>query len=144
MIDLLPNLTFIPMVGLFFYVLFVLNHFVFKPTRALMDERENQTDRLKDLAAKLLEETHQKAKTYEQKTAEARTRAALLREEIVKKARREEHRLIDEARKQNDQVLRELQADLGQQKKEATLRLRQYAQDLARNMVNKILEKKVA
>ena len=76
--------------------------------------------------------------------AKARLEASQAREALVSQAREEERKMIAFVRVQNEEVMGKLKVDLDHQKKEALLKLKQYSQELARDMVTKILERKVA
>lgn len=67
--------------------------------------------------------------------------AAGAREQIVGLARVEERKIIDEARLQNEAVFEEMKGRIEREKKEAELSLKQYAQVLARDIVDKLLER---
>jgi F-type H+-transporting ATPase subunit b len=144
MIDLLPNSTLPLMWGIFLVVLIVLNKLVFQPTLKIIEARRNQTDALAGDAVSLIQKSQEALATYEKKIAAARVEAARSREAIIQEARKEEAQLVARARKENEGVLEEMKSQLDSERKEAMMKLKQYAQELAKSMANKILEKKVA
>lgn len=144
MIDLLPNWTLPLMWGIFMVVLLALNKLVFKPTLNIIEARRNQTDALADQAASLTAKTGEALATYEKKIAAGRSLAARTRDAIIAEARQEETKIISQARKENEAVLEEMKAQLDYERKEAVMKLKQYAQALARAMAEKVLEKRVA
>lgn len=126
---------------IFAVVFFFLNRFVFRPTLHLIAERHRNTEGLKTGALALSEKIKTLTAGYEQKMAEARMLAAGAREQIVGLARVEERKIIDEARLQNEAVFEEMKGRIEREKKEAELSLKQYAQVLARDIVDKLLER---
>lgn len=141
MIDLAPNLTIFPMWVLFVVVLVALNHWVFGPTLAILDERKNQTERQEQNAKHLLEETQKRLASYEEAILQARNRAAVERERIVNEAHEDEKAIINKARSDTEKVLDDIKTKVEGEKGGAILKLRQEAQGLARSIVDKVLER---
>lgn len=141
MIDLYPNETLPIMWVIFTAVLFSLSRFVFKPTVFLIEERHRKTEGLKDEAVTLVEKAKELTAAYEKKIAEAHLVASKERERIIGEARTSERKMIDEARSQNEAVFEEMKGRIEREKKEAELKLKQYAQRLSKDMVDKILER---
>lgn len=141
MIDLYPNETLPIMWVIFSVVLFFLNRFVFKPTVFLVEERYRKTEGLKNEAVNLAEQTKSITAVYEKKIAEASFTASSVREQIINEARTAERKMIDEARSRNEAVFGEMKGRIERERKEEEMKLKQYAQVLAREMVDKILER---
>jgi F0F1-type ATP synthase membrane subunit b/b' len=144
MIDLLPNET-LPILWLIFMVVLVaLNQLVFKPTLEIIEARKKSTEGLKQNDDALTDETRLMLSQYEERIAQGRFKAAKEREAIIAKAREKEQSIIQAARKENEALLEQMSSNIHQEKKEAELKLRQYAQELAKSMAEKVLERKVA
>lgn len=144
MIDLYPNETLPLMWVIFSVVLLSLSRFVFKPTVSLIEERHHKTEGLKNETVTLAEQTKSITAVYEKRIAEARLKASSVRESIIGEARTAERKMIEEARSRNEAVFEEMKGRIEREKREEEMKLKQYAQVLARDMVDKILERKVA
>lgn len=129
---------------IFMVTLVALNLLVFKPTLELIDARKKNTGGLKKEGDSLSDETRRLLTQFEEQIALARAGAAKEREKIILAARQKEQAIIQEARKVNEDTMEKMAAQIQQEKKEAELKLRQYAQEMARAMAEKILERKVA
>lgn len=112
---------------------------VFKPTIALIEKREHSGHGLKTESEELIAQTKEALALYEKKMADARSQAITEREAIIESARVLEREIIGKARIEVDAVLGEIKKQISIQKKEAELQLRQYAQELAKKMVDKVL-----
>ena len=144
MIDLFPNLTIVPMWLLFAVVFVVLNRLVFGPTLKLIEERKKATDSLTEQANALLGVNQRQVKQYEEALTQARSKASQEREKIIHQAREEERGLIEGARREIECELKILKEKIGQEKGRVLSQLESSAQELAREMVNKVLERKAA
>jgi F-type H+-transporting ATPase subunit b len=139
-----PDATVLVLWVIFMVVLFVLNQCVFQPTLKLVDARKSTTTGRKDETLHLIGKNQENLAVFERKMTQARLHAAHARENILNQARTEEAQIIAKARKENDGVLDELRGELAQERDEALMALKQHAQILARQMVDKVLERKVA
>ncbi len=140
MIDLYPNATLPILLALFLTVLFILNRLVFRPTISLIEARHYETEKLSEKIAGLSQDTHRLLETYQRKIEEARLLASEEREKLILKGREKERDLFSQVRGENEAFLSEFRANLSQEKKEAELKLKQYVQDLAKDMVAKVLK----
>ncbi|OGQ09000.1 MAG: hypothetical protein A3G32_09150 [Deltaproteobacteria bacterium RIFCSPLOWO2_12_FULL_40_28] len=140
MIDLYPNATLPILLALFLTVLFILNRLVFRPTISLIEARHYETEKLSEKIAGLSQDTHRLLETYQRKIEEARLLASEEREKLILKGREKERDLFSQVRSENEAFLSEFRANLSQEKKEAELKLKQYVQDLAKDMVAKVLK----
>lgn len=127
----------------FMAVLYSLNRFVFKPTFKLLDQREGNTEGLKQKALKAADETKKGIWTYEQALAETRLYGATEREETLKQARIREREIIDAARVVCEKKIAELRGEINKEKEGATLQLHSLVRGLADHIFNKVLEKKI-
>lgn len=144
MIDLLPNETF-PLMWLIFAVVFVvLNRLVFAPTLKIISARKEATDGLKEQALALLEGNQRQMAGYDEAINIARSKAAQEKEKIIQQARVEERSLIAKARETIEGELKVFKEKIEQEKKGVISQLNEQALELARDMVNKVLERKVA
>ena len=141
---LLPDKSIFVLWFIFMAVFMALSRWVIGPTLEIIEKRRDNTDHLKETTEKMTGETKTILAQYEDAMAKARLQASQVREALVSQAREEERKMIASVRLQNEDVMGKLKLDLDHQKKEALLKLKQYSQELARDMVTKILERKVA
>lgn len=141
MIELLPNITTVVQWFIFMAVLLALNLLVYKPTLAIISERKKKTTGLSEDAHHLLDQAKKSLETYQAQMTEAKVLATRAREHLVKEGREEEHTVVGRARRENEEVLEDLRRNLDQESKEATFKLKQYAQDLARMIVSRVMER---
>ncbi|MBX7147690.1 ATP synthase F0 subunit B [bacterium] len=144
MINLTPDFTFFYMLGIFVVVLFALNALVFQPTLKILEARHGQTDKLKDTVTSLNEETARLLIQYETHIAEVRAKGSKERERLVTEARDKQHKIVDAARAEAEKTLEGMRGDINHAMKEATLQMRQHVQELSRDIVARLLERKVA
>lgn len=141
---LMPDSTIFVLWAIFMAVVVCLHSLVFKPTLAILDARKSGTSGRKNEVIHLIDQNRSDLALFEQKMTEARLKAAHAREAIIKMARSEESQIISKARSENDTILEELRSTIAGERAEALMALKQHAQILARQMVDKILERKVA
>lgn len=141
MINLLPDSSIYTLWFIFMGVYFVLQHLVFKPTFEIMDERNKRTHIIMEEVAALTSKTKKDVEIYEKKIAEVRLDASKIRERIVQEGVTQQRVLVNDAKKKSEAVLDDLRADISKEKKEVTLQLKQYSQELASDVVSKILNK---
>lgn len=137
--DLFPNETFPVMWGLFLLVLFSLHWLVFKPTLEIIEKRRHQGHGLEEKSKFLQQESLEKTAFYESEINAARQAAGQARESILKLAREEERRIIEEARQVAEASLKQLRATIEKEKLEASIKLKNEIESLSTEMVNRIL-----
>lgn len=132
------------MLAIFAVVFYSLTRLVFYPTLKILEERTHQTQGLKLDAQNLTGDTEKKMLLLEEEVRKNRLQAAKEREALVASGRKEEGRILEEARQKNESLLKDLQSKLNQEKLEATFKLKAAALQLAREMTDKILERRAA
>lgn len=144
MIDLYPNETFFIMWPMFLVVLVLFNKYLFQPTIELIDARESSTDVLKEQAEELTQKNEVDAQKYEAAMAKARADASKVREQILQEAREEERSILDAARKENEASLAKLSDEISAQKDIVEKELKQYAEEISKLIVDKVMEREAA
>lgn len=132
------------MFGLFLATLLVLNVYVFKPTLAILKEREHRLKGMAQEAEFFLRQHDFKCEAYKNLMGEARVLARQKREEILKLAEIEQREILTEATHAADVFIQDAKSNISQQTKEASLKLKTSAESLADNMVGKLLKRQVA
>lgn len=143
MIDLVPNITLVYQSLLFFVAFGVLNFLIFKPSLKIIQERKRQSLGSSDTAEKLVKETQEMTVLCEKKMEEARLsgiRKKVQKMEVGEKFREE---LLKKIREDVDQKLEEIRNKISSESKKAESSLQTYSQDLAKNIVTKILEREI-
>lgn len=122
----------------------VLNVLVFRPTVALLAERERRLSGLSTQAKSLEEQCSRKLDTYNKQMEEARAAARTAREDVLKTAEAEQKHLIVKARTNAEAAVSSAKQAIGAEAAESRMKLKQHAQELSKAMVEKILKRKVA
>ena len=143
--DLTPHLDqIIVMFFVFLASITVLNLLVFQPTLKILHERDNHLSGLEKKARDLEAQYTEKFAAYSKLIEDARMQARQARDAILKTAELEQKQVLTSARRNAEVLLASARQELSLQTQEARLKLRQYSQDLAKNMVEKVLKRKAA
>lgn len=134
-----PDLTVFPLWVIFMLSLLVLNHFVFKPTLAILAERRKRTTGLEKEVAYFREQAELKSKKYESLMAEAGRMARADREQILKAAGLEQKQLITEARQKVESDLVQIKDQIREQTHVVRQNLRLSAESLSEQIVKKLI-----
>lgn len=139
-----PNATLLAMLGIFLASAWVLNHFVFQPTLAVLAERKKRTTGLARDAKFFEEKSAEKLREYESLMEKALASARAKRAQILTSAQDEKRRILDAARTQTEEKLQGIKQQIAIESKEAALKLRSTARELADDMVKILLRRKAA
>jgi len=123
----------------FLILIAVMNHFLYRPIRKILDERKELFDRLKDKAAKAKAEIESGEAEKTRLNAESLRQALSLKNEFVAKSQQEEKNILVEA---NEQALRQIndgRAKLAQSLASAKESLNKEVEIIAKDMAEKIL-----
>lgn len=123
---------------------FFLSKILFKPFIALLEERENRTEGLKAAAALLVAEGERLRAEYESAIAKANEEGAAVKETILQEARQTRERLLAESRAQAAERMTAVREDIKKEMAKGRELALQEAAVIARQMAEKILERKVA
>lgn len=121
-----------------------LNVLVFRPTAELLKEREKRLSGLSKEAKALEIRTQSKLDDYTKKMDAARAAARQVRDSLIKTAETEQKAIISKARDESEKLILSAKSNIAQQSSESRLQLRQYAQELSKTMIDKIIKRKVA
>ena len=137
--ELMPDLTIVPMWFLFITSVLVLNRFVFQPTLLIVREREKLTIGHRNQAVENLQKAESKLKAYEAILADARLAGRKKREENLKKAGLKQKELLDEARLKAEGYLSQFRVDLQAETEKAKAHLNSDATTLSDEIVNRLV-----
>lgn len=142
--DLTPNITFFYQLALFLVVLAVLNHFLFQPALRVIDKRKSATAGVKEEVTHLNQMTEQKIHEYEDKIYQAKLRGAALKDKLKKEGEEEGGKIIRKAREASDSMIIEMEAKLAKEESQAEIELKNALQELATQMAEKVMERKMS
>jgi F-type H+-transporting ATPase subunit b len=123
---------------------FFLSKILFKPFIALLEERENRTEGLKAAAASLVAEGERLRAEYESAIAKANEEGAAVKETILQEARQTRERLLAESRAQAMDRMSAVREEIQKEMRKGREQAVQEATAIARQMAEKILERKIA
>ncbi|MDO8461291.1 MAG: ATP synthase F0 subunit B [Deltaproteobacteria bacterium] len=143
MIDLYPNETFFIQWALFLTAFLLLRQFVFLPTLTILKVRREKTEGAREKAARLEKETSQIFSQIEVVLAGARNEGMKLKEALRQEALVSQAEVLKRVRETHQKKMSEAQEQIEKEGLEATLQLRQYAQQLGHDFAEKILERPI-
>lgn len=122
---------------------FLLSKVLFRPFIALLEERENRSEGLKAAAASLVAEGERLRAEYESAIAKANEEGAAVKETILREARQTRERLLAESRAQAVERMTAVREDIKKEMAQGRELALQEAAVIARQMAEKILERKI-
>ncbi|MBI1909699.1 MAG: ATP synthase F0 subunit B [Deltaproteobacteria bacterium] len=141
MIDLFPNATFFVQWALFLIAFLTLRQAVFLPTLKILKARQEKTDGERQRADQLEGETEKMFLQIEAVLAQARTRGLKVKERQRGEATQHQAQVFRRVREAGQRHLQEVQKQVESRGHEVALQLRQYAQQLGRDLAEKVLER---
>lgn len=142
--DLTPNITIVYMFFIFVANFFVLNHFVFKPTLKIIEERHKKSVGLQEQAKNFEDQTAKMVQDYENTMNHARQVARQARENILKTAETESKEMIKKSRSASEELICNAKKEIMTQAEQARVQLKVQSTELAQQMVQKLIQRKVA
>lgn len=139
MIDLFPNETVFVQWVIFMAALLVLNFGIFGPVQKILGERKSRTDGARERARLLDKTSQERALSIERKIEEARTAGNKQRMAIRRIGEKTAEEFLKKTRAEMDRKMEFVRQGVEKETKEASLQLRQYAQDLSRDLAAKVL-----
>jgi len=142
--NLIPDWTIIPMWFIFMACLFVLNRFVFRPTLNILSERKKKTIGLEKDVRYFEEQSEIKLKEYESLMMDANNLARNARDEILKAANGQQREINSEAKQEAEKQMAKVKDQIKHESTIARQNLKQYSDQLAQEIADKLIERKVA
>ena len=119
----------------------VLNSFLYKPIRQMLQERESRMTALRGEAERFERNADQLLENFNAKLADARSRGIQKREELKAQAREEEKVMIGESNKEaaqkKQQLLSELTAQIDAARKELKTQAEAFAVEIAQKLLGR-------
>jgi len=132
------------MLVVFLVNFFILSNLVFKPTLKILALRHKRWSGLNEETKTLEERLTVKISEYHSLLEEARHVARMAREDILKQAEKEKQDILKKARADSEKQIALARQTIASDTASARQQLKTNAQDLAREIVTKILGKKAA
>lgn len=140
MITLFPDITIIPMWGLFMVAFLALYFWVFKPTLALIEARKQKTELLKTEAEALTLKTAEMQKNYDIRMSQVRSTVGQEREKLIEEARSQERVLVAQARSESESIRKKWDEELVVCRDETKKKLDLLTSEISQLMVEKALK----
>ncbi len=141
--DIFPNETVLFQWLLFMTALVSLNYGVFRPVLHLIRRRREQTEGERRKAEELMKRSEHLLLQCEERLQAARNEGARLREASLREGTEVEKGLLKEARGEIGRKLDEMRIELERQTRTASLHLKQYGEEIGREIAERILERKI-
>jgi len=141
--DIFPNETVLFQWLLFIAALLSLNYGVFRPALHLIRRRRERTEGERRKAEELVLRSEQLIEQCEGRLQAARIEGARLREERLREGIGVEKELMREARGEIGRKMEEMRVELEGQTRTASLHLKQYGEEIGREIAERILERKI-
>ena len=135
--------TVVVQIVFFLVLLFILRRLLFAPFVALLEERERKTEGAKGEAAALMAEGERLRADYESRITQAEDQGAALKEGILQEARSGRERTLAEAREQAASRLAAVREEVRQEMAKARQFAAREAEEIARQMAEKVLGRKI-
>jgi len=139
--NLVPDLSFILMSGIFLLVVLVIHFLIFKPILALLAMRKNLTVERVAAAEAMHGETEKLFADYVQKINEAKLKGVLVKEELKREANRLAMEKFQQVRGKIDEQLQDQRKIIQTETEHARVELHRLAKDLSKSIAQKFLEK---
>ncbi len=133
------NITLLYQFALYLVLLFLLNLLLYRPLRAVMQERRQTIDGSKERAKSLEADIQDKMARYEEKLQEARTAGAAERAQLKAEANKKEQELLSEAREDATAQLTKIREQVGAEADTARTQLQDESRAHAEMIAAKVL-----
>ena len=135
--------TFVVQIVFFLVLLFLLRRLLFTPFVALLEARERKTEGAKGEATTLMTEGERLRADYESRMTQAQDQGAAQKEGILLEARSGRERILTQAREQAAGKLAAVREEVCQEMAKARQFAAREAEEIARQMAEKVLGRKI-
>jgi len=137
------NFTFFVQVINFLVLIAILNWLLIKPVMKIIDERRTKVESSEEGAKRLLQETDKALADYERKLAEVRAAAAREKESIRTEGIEREAEIVRAARDESRKMVDEIRERLSIETREASQMLKKDVELLSADIAEKVLGRKL-
>lgn len=138
------NATLIVQIIAYFVLLYLLNRLLFKPVMAVIEKRREKTEGTLKGAADIEKEVEEGLEAYRERLKDETAKAQEARAAIKKAAVEKEKALLDSARKEAQDEITRMKAELEKGKGSALESLKEESKKLSTTIAEKVLERKLA
>ena len=121
----------------------ILNKILFKPFLRLVEEREKRTEGLKAAAAALTAEAERLRADYESAIRQANDEGAAAKDALLEEERRTREQLLAESRAQAAERIAAVREEIKKEMDQGRAQALKEAEEIARQMAEKVLGRKV-
>lgn len=135
--------TFLIYLAVFGFLFFLLRAFVFRPTMALFDAREEAIEGAKRKALRLEKDAQEKLAAFESEMAKVRVEAGVERERLRAEGKQLELELTEKVRTETETLMADADAKMSTEAAAARKDIATTAPELARQITEKLLGREV-
>jgi F-type H+-transporting ATPase subunit b len=137
------NFTLIIQLIIVLSLMGILTQILFKPFLRVLQERRNRIEEAEKKAKDLQQEAEELIERYREAIAAGQAQGAGIRDEIRKTSLAEETEILQKAMDQANRLIQEVKARIAEEARAARTELRLQAQNLSREIAEKILGRSV-
>ena len=137
------NFTLIIQLIIVLSLMGILTQILFKPFLSVLQERRNRIEGAEKKAKDLQQEAEELIERYREAIAAGQAQGAGIRDEIRKTSLAEETEILQKAMDQANRLIQEMKARIAEEARAARTDLRFQAQNLSREITEKILGRSV-
>jgi F-type H+-transporting ATPase subunit b len=137
--DLIPNWTLIIQLVIVLSLMGILTRMVFKPFINVLQERKNRIEGTEQKAKDLQQQADELIERYREAITAAQAQGASIRDEIRKTSMMEEMAILEKAMGEANRLIQEVKGRITEESRTARVDLRFLAQNLSREISEKIL-----
>lgn len=137
------NLTVIIQLVIVLSLMGILTQIVFKPFITVLQERKNRIDGAEQRARELQQQADELVERFREAIAAAQAQGATIRDGIRKTSLAEEMAILQKAMDEANRVIQEIKGKIAEDARVARADLRSQAQNLSRQITEKILGRSV-
>jgi F-type H+-transporting ATPase subunit b len=133
------NFTMIIQLAIVLSLMVILSQVFFRPFLGILQERRNRVERAEDEARELKQRTEELMERYREAIAAAQAQGAAIREEIRKEGLAKEMEILQKAMEESNRLIQEMKIKINEEVGAARAGLQIQAQNLSREIAEKIL-----
>jgi len=141
--DLIPNWTLIIQLVIVLSLMVILSQILFTPFLTVLQERRNRIEGAEKRAKDLQQQAEELIERYREAIAAGQAQGAGIRDEIRKTSLAEETEILQKAMEQANRLIQEVKTRVAEEARAARTELRLQAQNLSREITEKILGRSV-
>jgi len=133
------NLTMIVQLAIVLSLMVILSQMVFKPFLGILQERKDQVKRAQERIRDLQDRSEELMERYREAIAAAHAQGATIREKIRKESLAKEMEILQKAMEEANRLIQEMRMKISREMEAARTGLQFQAQNLSREIAEKIL-----